>query len=295
MAVQPREDKTALGVLAMALAVVMFTCIDTSAKWLIGAGIGALQIVFCRYFVAFLMSFFAYVPRHGLTAFKSNRPMLQTIRSLFLLGSTVFNFSALQYLPLTFTTTIMFAAPIVITLLSIPILGETVGLRRIIAVCVGFIGVIYVIQPWGAAVHPAIFLSLGALFCASLYFIITRLLAGVEDTATSQLWANGIAAASLAPFVVTNWVMPSDPFVAFILTLIGVFGGAGHMLATRAHRLADASILAPLVYTQIFTISLSSYLVFAKLPSSTTFVGGLIVIASGLYIWNRERQKTQNS
>lgn len=290
MAVQPREDKTALGVMTMALAVVMFTCIDTSAKWLIGAGIGALQVVFCRYFVAFLVSLATYLPQEGMGVFRSNRPKLQLLRSLFLLGSTVFNFSALQYLPLTLTTTIMFASPIVITLLSIPMLGEKVGLRRFLAVLVGFFGVVYVIQPWGASFHPAVFLSLGALSCASLYFVMTRMLAGIEDSATSQVWANGIAALCLVPFVVPQWTMPATPQVGVILTLIGVFGATGHILATRAHRLADASILAPLVYTQLFTIAVASYIVFDALPSQSTLIGGLVVIASGLYIWQRERK-----
>ncbi len=290
MAVQPREDKTALGIAIMALAVVMFTCIDTSAKWLIGAGIGALQVVFCRYSVAFLMSLVVYMPQNGLGVFRTQHPKLQFIRALFLLGSTVFNFSALRYLPVTLTTTIMFASPIVITLLSIPMLGEKVGLRRILAVLVGFTGVLYVVQPWGSAFHPAVFLSLGALICASMYFVMTRMIAGVEDSATSQVWANGIAAISLAPFVLPNWTMPANAQVAFILTLIGVFGGTGHILATRAHRLADASILAPLVYTQIITIPIASYIVFSQLPEKTTLVGGAIVIGSGLYIWQRERR-----
>ncbi len=290
MAVQPREDKTGLGIAIMALAVVMFTCIDTSAKWLIGAGIGALQVVFCRYSVAFLVSLIVYVPRNGIDVFKTKHPILQFIRALFLLGSTVFNFSALKFLPVTLTTTIMFASPIVITLLSIPMLGEKVGLRRILAVLVGFLGVFYVVQPWGADFHPAVFLSLGALICASLYFIMTRMIAGVEDSATSQVWANGIAAISLAPFVLPHWTMPVDIQVAFILTLIGIFGATGHILATRAHRLADASILAPLVYTQIITIPIASYIVFLQLPAQSTLIGGAIVIGSGLYIWQRERR-----
>ena len=77
MAVQPREDKTGLGIAIMALAVVMFTCIDTCAKWLIGAGIGALQVVFCRYSVAFLVSLIVYVPRNGIDVFKTKHPILQ--------------------------------------------------------------------------------------------------------------------------------------------------------------------------------------------------------------------------
>ena len=91
-------------------------------------------------------------------------PVRQLLRSVVSArGAPCLNFAALKYLPITVTTTIAFAQPIVITLLAIPILGEVVGIRRLIAVCVGFVGVLVVVQPWGLEFHPAMFLSLGAL------------------------------------------------------------------------------------------------------------------------------------
>lgn len=146
-AVAPREDRTAVGVAAMALGVMCFTMIDTSAKWLIQAGLPVIQVVFVRYAVHFLFALVMYLPQQGFSVLISNSPKRQFLRSFFLLGSTACNFYALQFLPLTMTTTIMFAGPIVVTLLAIPILGEQVGIRRILAVCTGFLGVIVVIQP----------------------------------------------------------------------------------------------------------------------------------------------------
>lgn len=283
----PREDKSAAGVLLMALAVVFFTCIDSSAKWLIIAGLPALQVVFARYTGHFLVALLIYGLRDP-GAFRSNAPWRQLLRSLFLLGSTILNFTALQYLPITVTTTIMFAGPVVVTLLAIPILGETVGLRRILAVCSGFLGVIVVMQPWGAEFHPAMFLCLAALTCASLYFLMTRLLAGVEANATQQLWSSGIAAAALLPFVLSGWTWPAGgDWIPFVL--IGVFGAVGHIAVTTAHRWADASILAPVIYIQIFLAAFAGWLLFDTLPTVWTLGGGAIIIASGLYIWQRER------
>ncbi|MFZ7090227.1 DMT family transporter [Primorskyibacter sp. 2E233] len=284
----PREDRTAAGVLLMALAVVFFTCIDSSAKWLIIGGLPALQVVFVRYFGHFIITVALYATQEGREAFRSNAPVKQLLRSFFLLGSTVFNFTALQYLPITVTTTIMFAGPIVITLLAIPILGETVGLRRIIAVCFGFVGVLVVMRPWGVDFHPAMFLSLGALSMASMYFIMTRLLAGIEGNSTQQIWSSGVAAAALVPFVFQDWVWPTGvDWIAFLL--IGGFGAAGHIAATTAHRLADASILAPVIYIQIFLAAVAGILLFETWPTIWTLGGGAIIIASGLYIWQRER------
>lgn len=288
---RPREERTAAGVLLMALAVVFFTCIDTSAKWLILGGLPVLQVVFARYLGHFLYGVALYLPQEGWQIFRSNRPGLQLVRSVVLLGSTVCNFLALSYLPLSVTTTIMFASPIVITLLAIPILGEQVGIRRIVAVCVGFLGVLVVIQPWGVAFHPAMFYNLAALCMASMYFIMTRMLAGIEANSTQQIWSSGVAALALLPFVLNGWVWPDGPLVWAIFFLIGVFGLSGHVCATIAHRWADASILSPVIYIQVVLASAAGILVFDQWPTAWTLGGAAIIIASGLYIWQRERQR----
>ena len=287
--VLPREDRTGMGLAAMAGAVAFFTMIDTSAKWLVLAGLPALQVVFVRYAVHFLLALVVFVPREGREALVSMAPAKQILRSAFLLGSTALNFSALYYLPITVTTTIMFAGPIVVTLLAIPLLGERVGMHRIVAVCVGFVGVLVVMQPWGAEFHPAMFFNLGALVCASMYFLMTRLLAGVESNATSQTWSSGLATLCIAPFAFTSWVWPQAPADWVFFGLIGIFGGTGHILATWAHRMADASILAPVVYIQIVLASLSGIVFFNQWPTLWTLAGGLIIIAAGFYIWQRER------
>jgi len=139
VSVKPREKRTAAGVLVMALAVLFFTCIDTSAKWLTIAGFPVSQIVFARYAGHLIYALALYLPQEGISIFKSNSPGKQFLRSSFLLSATALNFQALKYLPITLTTTIMFAGPIVITLLAIPLLSEKVGIRRVLAVCTGFL------------------------------------------------------------------------------------------------------------------------------------------------------------
>ena len=274
----------------MALGVTFFTMIDSSAKWLILAGLPALQVVFCRYAGHFLIAMALFLPREGLGAFRSASPGKQALRSGVLLGSTVLNFTALTYLPITVTTTISFAGPIVVTLLSIPLLGEVVGIRRILAVCTGFLGVLVVMQPWGAEFHPAMLLSIGALICAALYFVLTRMLAGVETNATHQLWSSGIATLALAPVALSQWHWPQDGLTLAVMCVIGVFGATGHIVATHAHRLAEASILAPVIYLQILLAAIAGVLLFDTWPTRWTLLGGAIIVGSGLYIWARERR-----
>lgn len=224
-AAAPREDRPAAAVL-------VFTLIDTSAKRLITAGLPALQVVFFRYAGAFVTALLFFVPQGGLGVFRSARPGIQALRAAALLGSTVFNFFALRYLPITVTTTLMFAMPVVITVLSIPVLGENVGLRCLLAVGAGFLGVVVIVQPWDATFHWAVFLSIGALLFASCYFVMTRLLAGADNNSTSQLWASGLATLALAPIALDDIEWPTGGLEMFVLLFIGVLGGVGHILGS---------------------------------------------------------------
>jgi drug/metabolite transporter (DMT)-like permease len=286
---QAREDKPMLGLGLMCVALALFTSIDTSAKWLILSGLPVLQVVFVRYAGHFLASALVFIPREGLSAFRSHAPRLQLLRAFFLLASTVFNFAALKYLPITVTTAIYFSSPIIITILSVLFLGERIGGRRVVAILVGFAGVMVVVQPWGAAFHPAMFFSLGGLLCASSYFVLTRRLAGVESNSTSQLWASGLATLALAPFGLAGWVWPVAAADWFALVMIGIFGAAGHGIAVAAHRFADASSLAPMTYIQVIYATASGFFIFGNLPTWATALGTAIIIASGVYIWKRER------
>jgi drug/metabolite transporter (DMT)-like permease len=287
--VAPREDRILAGVGLMALAVAFFTAIDSSAKWLALGGMPVLQVVFARYAGHLLVALAVFAPRERGDVFRSRRPGLQFLRSLALLGSTALNFSALKYLPITVTTTIMFASPVVITLLSIPILGEKVGLRRFLAVLTGFLGVLIVTQPWSAEWHPAMLFTLGALTCASGYFVLTRLLAGQESNATSQVWSAGLAALVLLPLVLPGWVWPATPSAWAAFLLIGVFGASGHICAVQAHRYADASMIAPLIYIQLVLAPIPGVLLFHTWPTVWTLAGGAVIALSGIYIAARER------
>jgi drug/metabolite transporter (DMT)-like permease len=284
-----REDNPMLGLGLMCAALAMFTSIDTSAKWLILSGLPILQVVFVRYAGHFIASSLAFIPREGMEAFHSNAPKLQLLRAVVLLASTVFNFAALKYLPITITTAIYFASPIIITILSVLFLGERIGARRVAAILVGFAGVMVVVQPWGAAFHPAMALSLCGLLCAATYFVITRRLAGVESNSTSQLWASGLATLVLAPFGMMVWIWPQTGTEWAFLCMIGVFGAAGHGIAVAAHRFADASSLAPMTYIQVIYATASGFFIFGNLPTWATAFGTTIIIASGVYIWRRER------
>lgn len=288
--IAPVEDRRLAGIGLMVSAFAGFMLIDVCAKWLAGAGLPVAQIVFVRFagHLALVVALFA--PREGLDMARMRSPLLVTARSLCLLGGTVFNFVAVQSLPLSLTATVFFTAPLWVCALSVPLLGEQVGPRRWAAVAVGFLGVLIATRPWSAAVDWAIGWSFASALCAALYGILTRRLAGVDGAATQQFYAAAMATVAVTPFAFTGWVWPVAPLDWAALALIGVFGWAGHQLLTRAHRFAPASALAPFTYVHLLFMSAAGWLVFGDAPDRWTLLGAAITLAAGLYVWDRERR-----
>ncbi len=276
------------GILLNLIAFFCFALMDTSAKLLVTAAVPALQVAFMRYLFNFIWVLIIYLPKHGLAVFKSNAPRLQSIRALCLLAGTVFNFMALKYLPLTVTIAIFFAAPFVVCLLSIPILGEKVGIKRFIAVLVGFIGVLIIVSPWDEQFDIHIGLSLCALMGASGYFVMTRKVAGMDTNAVAQSFTSGFATIALLPFMFTQWSWDLSTGSWGLAILLGSLGMLGHSVLTKAHQFAEASVLAPTVYSQIIYITILSWLLFDTIPSNNTIIGTIIIVSSGIYIWRRE-------
>ncbi|MEM7260236.1 MAG: DMT family transporter, partial [Pseudomonadota bacterium] len=236
-----------------------------------------------------------YLPRHRGSLLRSGAPRLQLLRGLLLFLSTALNFTALKYLPLTVTIAIFFAAPMVVCLLSIPLLGERVGIKRFAAIVAGFVGVLIIVRPWGDAFDWHIIYSLGALLTVSGYLLVTRKAAGIDHNAVVQLYMAGTASVLLVPFVLLNWQWPASGTEVMVILLLGSLGMLGHSLLAHAHHYAEASVLSPMVYSQILYITVLSWLVFDSVPDQPTLLGTFIIIASGLYIWWRERTLEQTA
>lgn len=289
-AVRPNEDRRPLGIGLVLCGYFFFTVIDSCAKWLSLGGLPTTEVVFIRYASQFILVLAIFAPARGTSLVTTRAPWLEIARGLCLMGSTVANFFALRYLPLTVTGSIAFTMPLILCALSIPLLGETVGWRRWLAICVGFIGVLIIVRPGTAAFHPAVLLSLlGAAFSA-FYMLLTRKLAGVDAVTTQQFYAGLVATVCIAGFAIGGWTWPQDAAGWTAFGLIGAAALIGHQFLTTAHRFAPASVLAPFGYLQIIFMTASSWLIFGQPPDIWIFVGAPIVIASGLYIWLRERQ-----
>jgi drug/metabolite transporter (DMT)-like permease len=276
------------GIALMCGAVACFAFLDTTAKYL-NLYMSTLLVVWARYTGAFLFPFIVSNPwtRPGLV--RTTRPVLQIVRSMLLLGSTIGNFVALRYLQLDEALAIVFSTPFFVAALSGPMLGEWVRWRRWTAIAVGFVGVLVVTRPGTGGFQPAALLSLGAAFCYALYSLTTRILARTDSNETTLFYSNLVGALAMAPVVPFVWVTPADPLVIALMVATGAMGSFGHYLLIAAHRLAPAAVLSPFIYTEIVLVIALGYLVFGDVPNRWTLTGAAIVVASGLYILHRER------
>jgi drug/metabolite transporter (DMT)-like permease len=154
--------------------------------------------------------------------------------------------------------------------------------------------VLVIVQPGTEAFHPAVLLSLGCAVFTAIYMLLTRKLAGVDSTKTQQFYASWVATVCIAPFAFGAFLWPVTPAQWFAFILIGVVALVGHLFITTAHRFAPATVLAPFGYFQIIYMTTASWVIFNQPPSLWIYVGAPIVIASGLYIWLRERQLSKS-
>lgn len=288
-------DNPMLGILLMLGAYVFFSFIDTSAKWLALAGFGSLQLAFMRYFGALIISL-GIISRNGInrSSFATDKFWLVLLRAILLIGSSVGNFIAVAYLPLTLTSTILFSSPIIICVLSGPLLGEKVGVWRWGAILLGFVGILIAIRPFGESFHWAVYCSLFSASCFAFYSIITRKLAGVIPTQTLQLYSGIVGSILLAPLAIWFWVTPDNLLDWLLMIGLGFFGWLGHELMTRAHSFAPASTLTPFGYTFILYLTVWSYFIFDHSPDFWTIVGAAVIVVAGLIIWFREKNNSKS-
>lgn len=278
------------GVAYMLLATACFSMLDMSAKLMV-RDLSVVQAVWGRYVFNFLL--FAPIlllRRSPARLVRTQRLGLQLLRSVFLIGSTFAFWLGLVYLPLAEAVTIGFVSPLLVTALSVPLLGEKVGIHRWSAVCVGLLGVLVIVRPGFGAMHWAALMPLLTAFCYALYQIQTRILSRTDEALTSLFYGalGGAALTSLAvPFV---WIWPTwQQWLAF--AWLGLLGTVGHFLLIRGFTAAPASVLAPFNYSGLLWAVLLGWLVFGDLPDAWTLIGAALIVSGGLYTLHRERKR----
>jgi len=225
-------------------------------------------------------------------------------RAFTLAFATLCFFSAIQVMPIADALAIFFVMPLIVTLLAPWILGEAAGWRRLIAVTVGMVGAVIIIQPSHEVFGWRAILPLGTAINFSFYLMFTRKLARstVAGEGLSpllmQFWSGffGLILTALAILLLQplNWEVFAlswpEPWQWWRLVLVGFLAAVGHLIMTAAFKYADASVLAPFQYVELIVAALLGWWLFGDIPTLSTWLGTLILVGSGLYIFQRERR-----
>ena len=262
---------------------VCLSSLDATAKYLVRDH-ALFLVVWARYAGQMLVvTPFAW-RRAGPYFWRTRHPVLQLVRSSCLLIATICFFGGLRYLPLAEASAVTFLAPLLVVVLSGPLLGEHPTRARWVASLVAFAGMLLLVRPGSAIFHPAALLLGLAALCNALYFVMTRKL--VDESAHTTLFYSalvGTIGLSLAlPWQFAGEAPPLSHGALFVL--LGLFAGLGHWFVISAYLLAPASMLTPFTYLQLIWATLYGFVIFGHLPDRTSVLGMTVIVASGLWL-----------
>lgn len=278
------------GILFMLLGTALFTFNDALGKWMV-ASVAVGQLLFIRSAAA-LVVLLPMVHKAGWRkTFVLAQPGRHALRLGFIVIEVACFYLSVRYLPLADVMSVYQATPLIVTILAIPLLGETVGWRRGLAVGIGFIGVLLVLQPEGGVFTAPALIALGGSVAYGLMMIVTRQL---RETSALSLIVYHTLAVGLAGLLTLPWGWAAvDPMGVVYLVLIGVVATAAHACVNQGLRLAPAAVVVPYTYTSLLWAILLGWLFFADLPTPLMLIGAGIIVASGLFVLHRERQIKQ--
>lgn len=291
---QPRRraDNVALAIGLTLLAIVIFGVQDAVSKTLVQTH-SPFQIAMLRFW-AFAAFSLVLVSRQGplKQAFRSKYPWLQGLRAL-LLVVDIWTFAvALRTVPLAELQAITLVYPLLATLVAIPILGERVGVFRIVAVFAGFCGALVIIRPGGLPIDGGVLFALVSATSYAVYIALTRKVSSVDTTATSMVYVGVIGLALTTATGVFFW-QPMDLTATLHMALVMVTSTASHGLMMVALSRAPASTLQPFSYFSLPWGIFLSYQVFGHLIDPISLVGAAVIVGAGLVVMARERHLSQ--
>lgn len=284
-------DAPIRGVLMMCFAVACFASMNGFVKELRVQELPLVEIIWGRYFFHTIIVL-ALFPRRIPTLMSGSDKGWQLARSVLVLLATACMFTAVGLMPLADAIAITFIAPLLITALSVPFLGEKIGPRRWMAVFVGFAGMLVIVRPGGGLFQLAALLPIAVTVFYAFYQIITRMISHRTDPINSVFYTAIVGAIVMSAIVPFFWQTPTLAQWGMMCGA-GLLGGLGHLAIILAYQRAEAPLVAPFAYTELIWATILGLAFFGDFPGSGTFIGAAIIAASGIYILHRERVTRQ--
>jgi drug/metabolite transporter (DMT)-like permease len=261
---------------------------DAGSK-LLAQDYSIIQILWVRFVSLIVIAAWLGRRHGGKGALRTRRFWLQSLRSVLLVTEIGLFILIITVLSLAEAHAILAITPLVVTALSVPLLGERVGIRRWSAIAVAFVGVLIILRPGFGAIQPMALLALLCSLMFALYQILTRIVSRTDPPLTTLFYTALAGVIGLSAIVPFYW-QPPDGAGWGLFALVAALGASGHYLLIRALQLTPASVLQPYSYTILIWATVVGFLVFGNLPDLLTVIGAVVITASGIYTFARERR-----
>ena len=279
-----------LGIFLMVITTIVFASQDGLSKYL-AAEYNVYMVVMIRYwfFAAFVMTISSRKPGGVKQVAKTKTPLLQIFRSLILVTEMCVTILAFTLLGLAETHAIFASYPLIIAMLSGPILGEHVGWRRWLAICVGFFGILIILNPGNGIFSPYALVPLAGAILFALYGLLTRYAGQYDNSSTSFFWTGIVGCIAMTAIGLNFWdpVSQADWSIMLILSASGMLG---HFLLIKCYEVAEASAVQPFAYLQLIWASLIGVIIFGEKITTNVLLGACIIVVAGLFTLWRERK-----
>ena len=280
-------NKNLLGILLMTLGMFSLSINDIIYKNLT-MNFPVWEAVFFRAFSGSIISLYL-VYHSGINSIKTKKPVRHFVRAFSAVGCVVLYIFGIKYLLLSENIAIAHSAPIIAALLAVPILGEKIGIHRILAIIIGFVGVLVIIKPGTDLFQLKSLLPIGsALFMASVY-LTTRSLMNTESSTSIVFYYSFALLITSLIFFPSDFIIP-DTFNLILALSLGIMGSMGHYFMSQAARHADVAVTSPFEYSSFIFVGLMGYFFFYEIPSNSVIIRGILIIISGVYVAYRERK-----
>ena len=279
-----------LGIFLMVITTIVFASQDGLSKYL-ATEYNVYMVVMIRYwfFAAFVMTISSRKPGGVKQVAKTKTPLLPIFRSLILVAEMCVTILAFTLLGLAETHAIFASYPLIIAMLSGPILGEHVGWRRWLAICVGFFGILIILNPGNGIFSPYALVPLAGAILFALYGLLTRYAGQYDNSSTSFFWTGIVGCIAMTAIGLNFWdpVSQGDWSIMLILSASGMLG---HFLLIKCYEVAEASAVQPFAYLQLIWASLIGIIIFGEQITTNVLIGACIIVGAGLFTLWRERK-----
>ena len=284
------SDRPLLGIASFTGNLLIMSLLAAAVRELVNREYPLGEVLLFRYAFAFAIFCVILMSTVGLSALATRRPLDHAIRSVSGICSLGLLYFAITRIPIADATAIAYAAPIFITVMSIFLLGEVIGIRRWIAVILGFVGVLLIARPQGGSWDPGLLAALGSAFTGALVAIWLRKLSDSEHSAAIGIYYNGLGSLVCLVWVLwSGWLTPRADD-AWLLCAFAVGCGLQQWMLTVSFRYAEASLLAPFEYLAMVFAAIVGFVFWQEIPVLATWIGAAVIAGSGIFIFRR-RQK----